>query len=85
MVLIEDEKLEEMVRKAVKEEMVAILTGTGKAMNFTINISVKKDGEAILPAREANLPRTEVILPEKEIIQKRQDANYPTAPRLLNS
>lgn len=85
MVLIEEDKLEEMVRKAVKEGMVAILTGTGKAMNFTINITANKDLEAIQPAREANLLRTEVILPEKEIIQKKQDANYPPTPRILNS
>jgi len=85
MVLIEEGKLEEIVRKAVKEEMVAILTGTGKAMNFTINVTVKKDVEAIPPTGESNLAKKEVVLPDKEIIQKKQDANYPPAPRLLNS
>ncbi len=85
MVLIEEEKLEEIIRKAVKEEMVVILTGTGKAMNFTIDVTVKKDAEAIPPMGESNLAKTEVILIEKEIIQKKQDTNYPPAPRLLNS
>jgi len=85
MVLIEDEKLEGMFRRVIKEELVAILMGTGKAIDFTIKVTVIKDAEGIPPTREANLPKTENVLPEKEILQKKQYTNYPPTPRLLNS
>ena len=85
MVLIEEEKLEAMFRRIIKEELIAILMETGKTMDFNIKVTVKKDAEENLYKREINLAKNEIIQPKKEITQKKQDPNYPPSPRLLNS
>lgn len=78
MIIIEEEKLEQMVRRAVKEEMEAILTKSGKVMDFIIGSAVKTENHAILKETEAILPEREVILPIRE-------SEPPKTPKYLYS
>lgn len=66
MVLIEEEKLEEMVKKAVKDEMESILSSTGKVMDYIIGVAAKSGREVIPLERESTPQKKDAMPPEKE-------------------
>ncbi len=62
MVVIDEEKLDEMVRRAVKEEMESILTNTGKVMDYIIGVAAKS-GREVLPLERESTPQKKVNMP----------------------
>ena len=90
MLLIEDDKLEEMVRKALKEELEAILIRIVKTISGTIDVGVKKEAETKQPEPEAFLLEIEdipftgkTILPQKDTVLSRRDTKSPLESKLL--
>ena len=66
MVVIDEEKLDEMVRRAVKDEMESILSSTGKVMDYIIGVAAKSEREDTPPERESKLQKKEATPKEKE-------------------
>ena len=60
MVVIDEEKLDEMIRRAVKEEMISILTSTGKVMDYIIGVA-SKSGREVLPLERESTPTTRMF------------------------
>jgi len=74
MVVIEEEKLYEMVRRAVKDEMESILTSTGKVMDYIIGVVAAKNGREVLPLERESTPKKKDTMPPEKVktVQTRQ-------------
>ena len=73
MVVIDEEKLNEMIRRAVKDEMESILTSTGKVMDYIIGVATKSGREVLPVERESTSQKKDAIPPEKvQTVQTRQ-------------
>ena len=73
MVVIDEEKLDEMVRRAVKEEMESILSSAGKVMDYIIGVAAKSGREVLSLERESTPKKKDAMPPEKEqTVHKRQ-------------
>jgi len=66
MVVIDEEKLDEMVRRAVKDEMESILSSTGKVMDYIIGVAAKSGREVLPMERESTQQKKVTMPPERE-------------------
>lgn len=85
MVVIDEEKLDEMVRRAIKEEMESILTSTGKVMDYIIGVA-GKSGREILPFERESASQKKVTMPpEREQAMHTRQAEPSIKSKHLHS
>ena len=85
MVVIDEEKLDEMVRRAVKDEMESILSSTGKVMDYIIGVAAKSEREDTPPERESKLQKKEATPKEKEQALQLRHAESSIKSKYLHS
>ena len=83
MVVIEEEKLYEMVRRAFKEELQLLLTNISKELKYS-DIDAKSGREVSLPERQSELQKAEAT-PQKEQPVHKSQAELPVESRYLYS
>jgi len=85
MVVIDEEKLDEIVRRAVKEEMESILNRTGKVMDYIIGVAAKNEREVVPLVRESKQLKKDPTPQEKEQTVNKKQAEPPGESRYLYS